>query len=109
MDISSVTSLYQKPYSYEQEAKELDSLKAQTDSGNEEELKKVCGDFESILLGFMMKQMRNTVPEVDFIHGGQAEEMFEEMQDQEIAKELSSSSKFGLADSLYKQLSRNIS
>lgn len=109
MNIATISSLSQKPFDYQQKSAELESLEAKADSGNKEQLEKVCQDFESILLNFMMKQMRNTVPEVKLISGGQAEEMFKDMQDQELSKEISSSSQFGLAGALYQQLSRNIS
>lgn len=69
-----------------------------------EKLKAACSDFESIFMNQMLKEMRKTVNKSKFIHGGQAEEIFSDMLDQEKSKEMS----VGIGDVLYKQLERSI-
>ncbi|MBU1106322.1 MAG: rod-binding protein [Candidatus Riflebacteria bacterium] len=67
-------------------------------------LKNACSDFESIFMHQMLKEMRKTVNKTGMINGGQAEEIFADMLDQERAKTMS----IGLGDILYMQLSRGI-
>jgi flagellar protein FlgJ len=68
------------------------------------ELKKACKDFESIFMHQMLKEMRKTVNKTGMIHGGQAEEIFSDMLDQERAKSMS----IGIGDMLFLQLSKAI-
>jgi flagellar protein FlgJ len=67
-------------------------------------LKKACSDFESIFMHQMLKEMRKTVKKTGMVHGGQAEEIFADMLDQERAKTMG----IGLGDLLFMQLSRSI-
>ena len=67
-------------------------------------LKNACSEFESIFMHQMLKEMRKTVNKTGMIHGGQAEEIFADMLDQERAKTMS----IGLGDILFMQLSRSI-
>lgn len=69
-----------------------------------EKLQKACGDFESIFMHQMLKEMRKTVDKTGMIHGGQAEEIFSDMLDQERAKTMT----IGLGDMLFMQLSKAI-
>ena len=68
------------------------------------QLKKACKDFESIFMHQMLKEMRKTVNKTGMIHGGQAEEIFSDMLDQERAKSMS----IGIGDMLFLQLSKAI-
>ncbi|MBF0498953.1 MAG: rod-binding protein [Candidatus Riflebacteria bacterium] len=65
-------------------------------------LKSACKDFESLFTYQLMKEMRKTVNQTGLIHGGQGEDVFSDMLDQERAKSMS----LGLGDMLYSQLSR---
>ncbi|OGK12516.1 MAG: hypothetical protein A2W80_19115 [Candidatus Riflebacteria bacterium GWC2_50_8] len=67
-------------------------------------LKKACSDFESIFMHQMLKEMRKTVKKTGMVHGGQAEEIFADMLDQERSKSMS----IGLGNILFMQLSRSI-
>ena len=69
-----------------------------------EGLKKACHDFESIFTYQLLKEMRKTVNRTGLIHGGQAEEVFSDMLDQERAKGVM----LGLGDLLFTQLSQQI-
>ena len=68
-------------------------------------LKEACSEFESIFMHQMLKEMRKTVdPKNSLVYGGQAEEIFSDMLDQERAKEM----KIGLGDMMFRQLSQSI-
>ena len=70
-------------------------------------LKQACRDFEAIFISDLLKIMRQTVPESKLISGGRAEEIFRDMQDDELSKDMSKSGGIGLSDMLYKELSGN--
>ncbi len=69
------------------------------------ELYKVCEDFEAIFIKQMLNVMRRTVNKSEFIDGGFAEEIFEDMLYDEYAKKMAKTAQFGLANLLYRQLS----
>ncbi len=69
-------------------------------------LKQVSGEFESIFLGYMIKEMRKTVPEDPLFGSSQAKEIYYDMYDDAMAKELSKAGGIGLAAMLYNQLSK---
>lgn len=71
-------------------------------------LKDACIEMESIFVGKMLKEMRKTVEKTGWIHGGHAEEIFEDMLYDEYAMSLSKNSHLGLADQLYNQLKTKI-
>lgn len=77
----------------------------------DEQLRKVCQDFESMFLYLMMKEMRKTVPETKLFHGGRAEEIFRDMMDEELSKDMAkgSSGGLGIGSMLYQQLKRPVS
>ncbi|MGB9620417.1 MAG: rod-binding protein [Armatimonadota bacterium] len=69
-------------------------------------LKKACGEFEALLVGQLLKSMRNTVQESDLFGSREKESIFREMLDDEIAREACRSDTLGLAKLLYAQLSQ---
>ncbi len=69
-----------------------------------EKLRRACSDFESIFMHQMLKEMRKTVKKTGLIHGGQAEEIFSDMLDQERSKTMT----IGLGDMLFMQLSKAV-
>lgn len=71
-----------------------------------EKLMDVCREFEAIFLNMMLQQMRRTVPDSGLTEKSYARELYESMQDEEIAKEMSKGQGVGLAQQLYRQLSR---
>lgn len=66
----------------------------------------VCIQMESIMVSKMLKSMRNTVQKGELMHGGFAEEIFEDMLYDEYALNMSKNANLGLAKMLYEQLSR---
>jgi murein DD-endopeptidase MepM/ murein hydrolase activator NlpD len=73
-----------------------------------QELKKACREFESVFTYQILKSMRSTIEKSDLFHGGQGEEIYESLLDQELAKKMARSGENSLADMLYRQLSRQL-
>lgn len=91
MRIDSI-QIYQKP---QQNEKKEDAA-----------LKKACREFESVLVAQMLKNMRSSVQKSDLFGSSEKEEMFQGMLDDEIAKDISRTNSFGIAQTLYNQLSQ---
>ncbi|MBW2610114.1 MAG: peptidoglycan DD-metalloendopeptidase family protein [Deltaproteobacteria bacterium] len=70
----------------------------------DKELRKACKEFESVFVYQMLKSMRRTVDKCDLFHGGQGEEIYESMLDQEYAKKMAGYGNNSLANILYQQL-----
>lgn len=73
-------------------------------TNRQETLKNACRDFESLFVNYMLKQMRQTVPQDGLFGGGQAEKMYTSMMDTEVAKEISRQRGLGLAPMMYHQM-----
>lgn len=71
-----------------------------------QKLMEVCKEFESIFLNMMLQQMRKTVPDGGLVEKSYARDLYESLQDEEVAKEMAKGGGIGLAQELYKQLSR---
>ncbi|HHV30168.1 rod-binding protein [Acetivibrio mesophilus] len=113
MDISAINNKYFNSTVQSTSTKSTDDdfekrLTNALENKDEKELKKVCKEFEGILLEIMYKQMKATVPKTDLIPTDPGREIFEDMLDEELVKESTEHTNLGLADSLYKQLSRNL-
>ena len=69
-------------------------------------LKKACKEFESILISYMFKSMRDTVQKSGLLDESETspENMFRSMFDAEVAKEMCMKNNLGLAELLYRQL-----
>lgn len=67
-------------------------------------LREACDQFEGLMLHLMLKNMRKTIDKGELLHGGNAEEIFQDMQDQALADNLASGRGMGLSEMLYQQL-----
>jgi murein DD-endopeptidase MepM/ murein hydrolase activator NlpD len=67
-------------------------------------IRKACKDFESIFTYELLKSMRRTIEKCDLFHGGQAEEIYESMLDQELAKNIAGNGSSSISELLYQQL-----
>lgn len=85
--------------------KQLQSAIANKD---EKKLKEACKEFESIMLNMMYKQMRAAIPKSDLIPSDPGRDIFESMLDEKLVEEASKGGGIGLADIMYKQLSRSL-
>jgi flagellar protein FlgJ len=72
------------------------------------QVKKVSQEFESIFLSYMMKQMRKSVPDDPLMGNSTAKDIFSDMHDDEVSKDLSKAGGIGLAAMIYKQLAMNV-
>ncbi len=84
-----------------QTPKKLEGLK-------DEKLWKAAKDFESMFVDMVMKSMRSTseVMESSDFGASPQEKMFQEMLDTEYSKKAGDTSRFGLADALFKQFTQ---
>jgi flagellar protein FlgJ len=81
-------------------------LEAAVNGNDDKELKKACQEFESIMLSMMYKSMKATITKSDLIEKDAGTEIFESMQDDNLMEQASRTGSLGLAESLYKQLSK---
>jgi flagellar protein FlgJ len=68
----------------------------------ENELKEACQQFESLFLNQLLSQMRKSIPKSE--GGGQEQEMYNSMMDEEMAKNWSKGDGIGLANILFQQM-----
>lgn len=68
-------------------------------------LMEVCKEFESIFLNMILKQARSMEQVGGIEEKSYAREIFEEMQDEQMAQSMAQGQGIGLAQELYKQLS----
>ena len=69
-------------------------------------LYKECQQFEAIFAKMMLSEMRKTVDKKGIISGGWAEEIYQDMLDDQYSSTLAKNANLGLADELYRQLSK---
>ena len=72
-----------------------------------EEIVSVARKFEALMLHTMLKSMRATIAE-DELTGNDGQDLYRDMMDQEIAKNISESGGFGLQTMLARQLGANM-
>ncbi|NLH96099.1 MAG: flagellar biosynthesis protein FlgJ [Clostridiaceae bacterium] len=73
---------------------------------DDRELKKACQEFEAIMLDMLFRQMKATIIKSGLVEEDPGREIFETMLDEELMEQASKRGSLGLADMLYKQLSR---
>ncbi|HOA80802.1 MAG TPA: rod-binding protein [Defluviitaleaceae bacterium] len=83
-------------------------LKKASEKKDDGELRKACKEFEAYFINQLFKEMRRTIQPGGLIEKSRGEEIFEEMLDEEYSKLASNGNGIGLADMLYKQLSKDI-
>lgn len=95
-----------------QESKEFksmldDAIAHKHDKPIDKKLMDVCIEMESLFVYQILKEMRKTIhKENDILHGGMAQEIFEDMLYNEYSLQISKTANFGLAKTLYDQLSQ---
>ena len=73
-----------------------------------ESLKKSCQDFEAIFIDSMFKAMRKTVGENELLPKSNAEKMYQEMLDTEMAGRIAQKQSIGLAEEIYRQVEKQL-
>ncbi|MBN1103156.1 MAG: peptidoglycan DD-metalloendopeptidase family protein [Deltaproteobacteria bacterium] len=77
---------------------------ARPKSDEDEKLRKACKEFESVFTYELLKSMRRTIEKCDLFHGGQGEELYESLMDQELSKKMAGMGSNSLAEVLYRRL-----
>lgn len=72
--------------------------------GDDARLQGMCRDFEAMLYRYMLDAMRKTIDKGELFDGGQAEQLYTSMLDQEYAGLISRGTQRGLGEVLYQQL-----
>jgi flagellar protein FlgJ len=67
-------------------------------------LKEACQEFEAILAGYLVRSMRATVPDDGALPRSTARRLFEEMLDDQLAREVAATGDLGLAKTMLRQL-----
>jgi len=69
------------------------------------DLYKACQDFEALFIKQMLDVMRQTVQKDGILDGGMSEDIFQDMLYDEYSKKMAQTAQFGLADTIYNQVS----
>jgi flagellar protein FlgJ len=78
------------------------------DTVKEAKLRKSCKDFEAIILKQMLTTMRKSIPKSGLFNDNFADDIYQSMADDALAKDLAQNEGMGLGDTLYRQLSGQI-
>lgn len=71
-----------------------------------QQIKKTAQDFEGLFIGMMMKAMRETVGEDELTGGGNGEEIYRSLLDQEYVAQAVKRGGFGLAQQIEREIIR---
>ncbi len=74
------------------------------DAQSKVRLQRAVKEFEAVLVGYMLKSMRASVPRDEESGKGYGGDLFEGMFDMELARHMSTGSHFGLGEMLYKEI-----
>ncbi len=83
-------------------------LEKAQDYNDRQKLREACKELESVFVNTVLERMRATVKREGLIKESLGENIFNSMLDGELAKEISKGEGIGIADLLYRQLSKNI-
>jgi len=83
------------------------NINIQTNNKNNKELEKACQQFESIFVDMILKNMRKSTQGTDFMPKSNGQKIFEEMLDTKMSEKMSENQGMGLAQQMYKQLSKH--
>jgi len=87
-----------------QQTKSLPRVEGKTD----EKLMEAAREFEAMFMNLVMQKMREMVPDSEILGGSSKVKFFEGMLDEEFSKMSADRSGLGLADMIYRQMSRNM-
>jgi len=75
--------------------------------GHSEKLRDAAQQFEALFVGYLLKNMRKTIPESKLFGSGLSGDLYRGMFDQKIAETVAGKGGIGLADNLIEYLQRN--
>ena len=64
--------------------------------------------FEELMLGILYKSMKSTIQRSDLVPEAPGRDIYEQWQDEALMKKIAERGTFGLADMMYKQLSKRM-
>lgn len=73
---------------------------------SKEKLSVLAHEFESVLMNQMLRSMRATIEKADLIDGGHAEEIYQDLLDEQFARHMAYSQTGGLAETLTEQMAK---
>jgi len=85
-----------------------DMLKQVQEEKDEKKLKEACKNLEAVFVNMMFKQMQSTVQKSGLMDGGYGEEVYNDMLLDKYAEEATKGTGLGLAQVMFKQLSKNL-
>ncbi len=77
-------------------------------AAKERKLQRACKDFEALLIKQLLTTMRKSVPKDGLFTQGFAEETYQDMYDDQLARKIAHGRGMGIAEAMYKQLSHDI-
>ena len=83
-------------------------LRSAMTTQNEAELKDACVQFEELMLVILYKSMKATIQRSELMPPAPGHDIYEQWQDDALMKKIAERGTFGLADMMYKQLSRRM-
>ncbi len=89
----------------------MNKIKNDSTLSRDEKLKKLSDsakDFEAIFVHNLIKAMRSSIPKNGLISGGNAENIYQDMLDENYSKTIVKRADMGIAKSIYEQFSKNI-
>ncbi len=98
----------QMAYDANKTSLETDELARRSVSGDTNELREVCEEFESLFVKMMLDSMRATLSDDTLIPKNSGEKLFEDQLYDEYAKSISRTADLGIADMMYDQLSAGL-
>jgi len=69
-----------------------------------EALRRTCQQFEAIFIRQLFKGMRATVPEAGLMAKDDGVEIFQDLMDDQVSKQMSGRQRLGIAEALFRQL-----
>ncbi|MBE3063525.1 MAG: rod-binding protein [Spirochaetes bacterium] len=99
MQVNGAASAYSSPLNPSPVRKPVDKAS---------DLYKACLDFESLFIKQMLDVMRKSVKKEGLLDGGTSEEIFTDMLYDEYAKKMAETAQFGLARTIYDQVSSKL-
>lgn len=76
----------------------------EADKLEEKKMRAACAEFEALLLSKMLSTMRQSVPKSGLFGDSQAQEMYNYLRDEEMAKELARGKGMGIGEALNRKI-----
>jgi flagellar protein FlgJ len=83
------------------------ALEKSSTAKDEKALKNVCQEFEAVMVQTMFKSMRGAQEQDGLVEKGMADDIYQDLFDSEVARELAHSQSMGIGQKIYQQLQRN--